>query len=130
MRVFKLREVLYLLLALIITMSLTGCRELEDIEINDINLGEIEDGQYIGEYTTTLVAAKVAVKVKDHKVVSIDILEHRNGRGQKAERIVDSVIRQQSLKLDVISGATGSSKVILKAIENALSKEKSLKRRS
>jgi uncharacterized protein with FMN-binding domain len=122
MRVFKLRDVLYLFLVLIIAMSLTGCRELEDIEINDINLEEIDDGQYIGEYTTTLVAAKVVVKVEDHKLISIDILEHRNGRGQKAERIVDSVIRQQKLKVDVISGATGSSKVILKAIEKALSK--------
>ncbi|PRX27214.1 uncharacterized protein with FMN-binding domain [Orenia metallireducens] len=122
MRVFKLRDVLYLFLVLIIAMSLTGCRELEDIEINDINLEEIDDGQYIGEYTTTLVAAKVVVKVEEHKLISIDILEHRNGRGQKAERIVDSVIRQQKLKVDVISGATGSSKVILKAIEKALSK--------
>lgn len=120
----KLRNIIYLVLFLVSVIGLTGCEELDKIEINDINLGEIEDGQYIGEYTTTLVAAKVAVKVKDHKVVSIDILEHRNGRGQKAESIVDSVIRQQSLKLDVISGATGSSKVILKAIENALSKEK------
>jgi uncharacterized protein with FMN-binding domain len=124
MNMLKLRNIIYLVLFLVSVIGLTGCEELDKIEINDINLGEIEDGQYIGEYTTTLVAAKVAVKVKDHKVVSIDILEHRNGRGQKAESIVDSVIRQQSLKLDVISGATGSSKVILKAIENALSKEK------
>jgi len=36
--------------------------------------------------------------------------------------IVDSVIENQSLDVDAISGATYSSKVILKAIENALAR--------
>jgi len=37
-----------------------------------------------------------------------------------AELITDMVIDSQSLKVDVVSGATYSSKIILKAIENAL----------
>lgn len=36
--------------------------------------------------------------------------------------INDWVIEKQSLKVDLVSGATASSKVILKAIEKALNK--------
>jgi len=47
------------------------------------------------------------------------IIEHFNGRGEKAEAIIPRVIEAQSLDVDVVSGATGSSKAILKAIEDA-----------
>lgn len=50
----------------------------------------------------------------------IKIIEHENGLGGKAEKIVDDVISRQSLEVDALSGATVSSKYIIKAIENAL----------
>lgn len=50
----------------------------------------------------------------------IKIIEHENGLGSKAEKIVDDVISRQSLKVDAVSGASASSKCIIKAIENAL----------
>lgn len=50
----------------------------------------------------------------------IKIIEHENGLGSKAEKIVDDVISRQSLKVDAVSGATASSKYIIKDIENAL----------
>ena len=40
--------------------------------------------------------------------------------GEKAEEIIYEVINMQSIDVDTVSGATYSSKVILKAIENAL----------
>ena len=53
----------------------------------------------------------------------IVLLEHRNDRGLTAEGIVDSIIENQRITVDVISGATNSSTVIKKAIELALSGE-------
>ena len=50
----------------------------------------------------------------------IKIIEHENGLGSKAEKIVDDVISRQSLKVDAVSGAAASSKCITKDIENAL----------
>lgn len=50
----------------------------------------------------------------------IKIIEHENGLGSKAEKIVDDVISRQSLKVDAVSGAAASSKCIIKAIEDAL----------
>ncbi len=112
-----------LILALKFYFELRNYRkQIENIQINDVDLMNIKDGVYQGSYKTALVSVKVEVTVKDHKIINIKILEHLNGQGKRAEVIVEKVINEQKLKVDVISGATASSKVILKAIENALSK--------
>ena len=58
--------------------------------------------------------------MKNHKIEDIQLLNHRNGKGKAAEVIPEKVVLSQSLKVDTITGATVSSKVILKAIEVAL----------
>lgn len=99
-------------------------REISNIEINDVNLNRIRDGVYVGEYQVNeAVGAILRVTVKNNKITNIEFVEHRCGRGKKAEAITDRVIDKQSLNVDAISGATGSSIVILKAIENAISQQ-------
>ena len=98
-------------------------KELKNLQINNINLSEVKDGVYNGEYGfKDVVSAKVKITVKDNKITKIDFIEHKYGLGKKAESIIDSVIDAQGLKVDTVSGATGSSKVILKAIESAFNK--------
>ncbi|WP_353955500.1 FMN-binding protein [uncultured Clostridium sp.] len=46
--------------------------------------------------------------------------EHDCGLGKKAEKITEEIEKMQSLQVDEISGATLSSKVILKAVETAI----------
>lgn len=92
------------------------------LETKDVDISKIKDGSYIGECNAKFVEAKVRVNVKNGKITGIDLLEHRNGRGKPAEVIPQRVVAAQSLKVDTVSGATNSSKVILKAIENALEK--------
>ena len=119
----RFKKLICLILILLITMGLTGCmEEAKNIKLNGINLAEIKDGEYIGKCSTNFVKAKVKVIINHHKIVKVDILKHDNGRGEKAEKIINPVVRKQTTKVEVISGATGSSKVILKAIENALIK--------
>ena len=51
----------------------------------------------------------------------IEVLKNVNNEySLKAEAVLDRVIADQSLKVDVISGATTTSKALLKALENAL----------
>lgn len=92
------------------------------IEIENVDLQQVADGEYIGEYDAILVKVKVRVTVKNHAIETIELLQHNNGRGEAAEVIPDQVIKAQSLRVDTISGATSSSKVILEAIELALKK--------
>jgi uncharacterized protein with FMN-binding domain len=98
-------------------------RELEQLStlsVPLIDLSEIQDGTYLGVYQTTAIEVKVEVTVYNHEITSILILEHRSGQGQPAEDIINHVIEQQSIDIDLISGATYSSKVILLAIGDAL----------
>lgn len=94
--------------------------QVDAISISDVDLSKIEDGVYTGYYDAKLVSAKVRVTVKNHRIESIELTEHNNGRGKPAEIIPDKVVEAQSLDVDTVSGATSSSKVIFKAIENAL----------
>lgn len=63
---------------------------------------------------------KVKVLVSNHRITNITILQHDNGLGSTAESIVNDVAEKQSLDIDAVSGATVSSKCILKAAENAI----------
>lgn len=96
--------------------------QVNSIDLKDIELSSIENGNYEGDYNLNeFVGAKVLVEIEDKKIKNIIILDHKYGKGQAAEQIITDVVNAQSTNVDSISGATGSSKVLLKAVENALS---------
>lgn len=107
---------------------LSGCNlseyraKVKATTIENVDLQQVKGGIYQGECDFDLVRALVAVQIKDHQIVSVNLLQHDNGWGKKAEVIVDRIKDQQSLEVDVVTGATASSKAILKAAERALRK--------
>ncbi|HNU79479.1 MAG TPA: FMN-binding protein [Bacillota bacterium] len=94
--------------------------KLTETSIPDVDLSKIADGVYKGSHKVFPVEAEVRVTIENHKIIGIELVKHFNGQGTAAEVIPDRVTEAQSLKVDIVSGATYSSKVILKAIENAL----------
>lgn len=94
--------------------------EIAAMEIQDIDLSDVPDGTYEGAYDADLIKVKVAVEVKDKNIKNIELLQHENGKGAPAEAVIPEVIASQSLQVDAVSGATNSSKVILKSIEIAI----------
>lgn len=88
--------------------------------VTNISLDDIEDGSYEGDYKAFPVMVKLNVEVRDHKMTRIEILKHDNGQGKKAEEITGKILEKQNLNVDIVSGATYSSLVILKAVEDAL----------
>ncbi len=93
---------------------------LTQMKIEDIDLYKISDGKYEGNFELFPVSVEVAVTIKEHQISKIDLIKHDNGKGAAAETILGEVVKTGSLDVDAIAGATFSSKVILKAIENAL----------
>jgi uncharacterized protein with FMN-binding domain len=93
--------------------------QLENIKIGPMDLSDVEDGVYSGKYKVLPISVTVQVSVTDHKIVSIEIIEHLNGQGGKAEKIIYDIVAAQSIDVDVISGATYSSQVIKLAILQA-----------
>ena len=124
------KRILLIFLILVLCFGIVGFLKLKSesnkainsIQISTVNLTSVDDGSYFGKYSSGPCSAKVKVCVKNHKIEKISLLEHKNGMGSKAETIVDNVVDRQTLDVDTVSGATVSSKVILKSIENALLK--------
>ncbi|WP_221676490.1 FMN-binding protein [Enterococcus gilvus] len=98
-------------------------RALQKETINQVNISKKNDGEYEGYYQIKPVSAKVNVQVADGKITTIDIKEHMTGLGKNGEKIVNKIIDKQSLAVDAVSGATQSSVTIIKAVEDALSKD-------
>lgn len=94
--------------------------QIAAMEINEIDLAKVPDGTYEGAYDANLIKVVVSVDVKDHRIRSIELVQHDNGKGAPAEAIIPQVIEAQSLDVEAVTGATNSSKVILKAIEIAM----------
>ena len=115
------KKLFIILLAMIVLIA--ACVNLNKIQINTPDLNSVKDGTYQGKSKVGPVRVTLDVIVQRGTIVSIQIIEHFNGRGKKAEAIVPEIIKAQSLAVDVVSGATGSSKAILKAVENALTVE-------
>lgn len=95
-------------------------RAVKETSLDDIDISRISDGTYIGEYDVNFIYAKVEVTVQNGRITDIVLLEHKNERGKSAEIITDRIIEQQKTDVDAVSGATNSSVVIKKAVENAL----------
>ena len=107
-------------IVLAILFLAAACVNLDEIVITSPDLGGIADGNYRGSSKVGPVKVTLDVSMQGHAITAIQLIQHRNGRGKKAEAIVPKIIEAQSLNVDVISGATASSKAILLAAENAL----------
>lgn len=128
---FSVLGIIFAIIILIIFVLIVGyikvqsdLKELTALEMQNVDLSQIEDGYYEGSYNVFPIAVEVNVYVKNHEIIDIKILKHTNGQGGSAEKITEHIMRLQSLDVDAISGATYSSKIIIKAVENALEKEK------
>jgi uncharacterized protein with FMN-binding domain len=88
--------------------------------LKNADIQTIADGTYRGSFGKFVVAADLEANVKQHRIVDIKIISQKCGKGYEAKKILDRVLQAQSLKVDAIAGATGSSRCILIAIDRAL----------
>ena len=134
MKISKKKTVLFVIMFLLLVGFVLGILYLKSVAdykqavrentFEDIIISDIPDGVYVGEYDVDFIYAKVEVTVQNGEITNINILEHRNERGKTAEVIADSIVDEQKIDVDAISGATNSSTVIKKAVENALKSRK------
>lgn len=93
---------------------------ISSLTFENVNMQNASDGEYLGEADAGLVKVRVQVTIKDHAIAQINLLEHKNGMGKKAEDIVTSMVKANTCEEDVISGATLSSLTIKSAVSKAL----------
>lgn len=115
-----------------IILTAPGRKELQDVVIAEVDIKNLKDGVYTGEYRGSKDSfrnARVEATVKSGTVTEIKVTggalagdkqETQIKKGITINNLFDRVIKNQSLQVDAISGATLTSKAHLKALENAL----------
>ena len=94
--------------------------------VGKISVGskQIKDGQYIGTAQGFNGPIKVRVTVKEGSIAKIEILSHHddNPYFQRASRVISKILGKPGKAVDTVSQATYSSRGIINAVNNALSK--------
>lgn len=120
-----MKKILILILVILLTgFAVVNAKEKK--EIKPVEIKQIPDGKYLGK-SGGITGVKVEVTVKRGRIVKIEILKARGFSKYKKKALKEvpgKIIKVQSLKVDAVTGATKSSRSIIKAVENALEKAK------
>jgi uncharacterized protein with FMN-binding domain len=112
-----------ILLLLLIGCGTSGAGKFSR-PVDDGNLsGEYRDGVYEGTGQGLRGPIRVRVWLEAGVIAELEILEHREdefGGGPAMEELTERVLEYNSAGIDVISGATESSRGFLDAVEEAL----------
>ena len=85
--------------------------------------GEYIDGTYQGESEGVHGAIKVEVSVKGGKIAKVAIVNQEESSGVASvalQRIPQEIVKAQKTDVEVVSGASSSSKAIMEATAKAL----------
>jgi len=94
---------------------------LKNLPVSQIDIASIADGSYKGSFCLKRFCYAVEVIVNGGAISDILLLNNSKSEyGEKGSAIKGRIIEAQSLQVDVIAGATISSKSIIKAVEKAL----------
>lgn len=92
---------------------------VSNMNINEVRIESVKDGVYKGRYEYSRWLSEVKVEVKDKKIRGIELLSPML-TPDISQELFENIINRQKLSVDVVSGATATSKVHLKAVEHAL----------
>ncbi len=103
-------------------ISTAGMSDMKKMVINEVDLSKVSDGVYTGKFHKARWTHVVEVIVKDHKIAALkNTSKIPNPSYQKfVDKAIDAIMAKQSVKIDVISGATLNTRAFQKAVENAL----------
>jgi uncharacterized protein with FMN-binding domain len=109
--------VAFVLFWAVVLYGMTLNRTSGRLMLSPLDLSNVADGVYEGSATILHVAPKLHVTVTAGRITAITVVSPTYG---DVSGLTARVIKAQSLDVDGISGATISTKAVLKAIDNAL----------
>jgi len=123
----KILVVLGVIILLIIAAFIAitnGLSEGKNVALNGVDLSNISDGDYTGTYEHGRWTNTITVHVRNRVITGIDIVRDVAAAGitNCSEEVFRRVMEKQNTQIDVVSGATVTTKAYLKAIEDALGK--------
>lgn len=96
-------------------------KRVRAMPIADVNLAVLPDSAYTGGFTYDKITCEVRTTVKNRRIEQIDILKNHSSQYTKnAVGVIPRILEKQTPNVDAVSGATISSKALMKAVENSL----------
>lgn len=114
------------IVSVVVAIFLGSCATKEMIRvrnmpIRDVDLNRVPDGSYEGEFTYGGFTYRTRTRVINHRITDIQVSENRGTRhARKAEGVIPRVLSEQTPDVDAVTGATTTSKALLKSIEISL----------
>ena len=101
-------------------------KRMIDLTISDIDPASVADGTYIGEVPFMRYIYRVQVTVKSGKIEDIEVLDNGTGNkyAERALQVIPRMLKKQSPKVDAVTGATVTSKALMRCVEKALNQSK------
>ncbi len=108
---------------IVLAAGLAGCQIAPLMGTPVVSEG-LKDGVYEGEYRKGINKAVVKVTIADARIAEIELVKHTASCiGKKANEIIPPrIVEHQSTRVDAVSGATNSSRVIMNAVQMAVEK--------
>jgi uncharacterized protein with FMN-binding domain len=96
---------------------------IRDLSIHAVDLTRVPSGRHSASFETPYKIYHVSVLVEAHAIRSVHVTPSDDFMGhfdRKGLAVADQVVQKQRTDVDAVSGATVTSKAVLKAIEKAL----------
>lgn len=116
------QKIALILLPILAVVILVGGRLISDLN-KERTVKTYIDGTYTGEGEGFGGIIGAEVKVSGGKIVSVNLLEHSESKeisDPAIEEIPKAIVKAQSPDVDIVSGATFTSRGIMEAVADAL----------
>ena len=106
-------------------MGWVNLNRLRTLPVRSPELSAISDGIYTGAFGAGGGIYLVEVEIDNHRISRLNLETDRDSKYvEYARPVINRVMEEQTLNVDAITGATTTSKCILKAVETALNGER------
>lgn len=96
--------------------------EAKRLPFTNTSLENVSDGIYEGKTYTSFMHLVLNVTVKDHKLDTINIIENKGSKGQKANKIIEKMIEENKVVIPLIKGDELATLVFISCVDSAIKK--------
>ena len=94
--------------------------EAAKLPFYNVELSEVEDGEYYGKTYTSFLHLQLKVFVQNHTITNIDVIESEGIDSETAKPILQDMIAQNKVVVKAIKGAELGSLVYISCVDGAL----------
>lgn len=119
----KSKVLYHLILVASLILVLAGCA-MAPLIGSKIQHERLMDGVYEGSYRSLPNSAMVKVTITEGRIVNVELVKHfASWKGKKVTEVIPQrIVSEQSTRVDAVTGATNSSRIIMNAVQIAVEK--------